>query len=183
MAGQGGTPADGEARRDFGNTWQAVTQAAEGDARLVLCDTAEFDSAAWETLGYRSRGHWRGLTQERGFTVRNGVVHLFRREGELGGATCPAPVSYLRDISFWIDDPFGFSEEKLLHVVRETAGDGVDTELLFLEEWRQDQKISRTYRVTYSSIVLAFSRERANASQFALRDAIEDGSLAGVSLR
>lgn len=181
MAGQGGTAADGQAQRAFGNTWQVVTQAAEGD--MVLCETASFDAASWESLGYRSRGHWRGLTQERGFAVSDGVIHLFRREGELGRAICPAPVGYPRDVSFWLDDPSTFCEGALLRVVRDTAGVGVDTELLFLEEWRRDEKISRTYRVTYSSVVLAFSRQHANTCQFALRDAIDGGFLSGASLR
>lgn len=181
VAGQGGTAADGEAQREYGNTWQAVTQAAEGG--LVLCETASFDAASWESLGYRSRGHWRGLTQERSFTVRDGVVHLFRREGELGGATCPAPVRYERDISFWLDDPSTFSDDTLLRVVRDTAGVGVDTEVLLLEEWRRDGNVSRTYRVTYSSAVLAFSRLSANAARFRFRDAIEAGFVKEASLR
>lgn len=181
VAGQGGTAADGEAQRDLGNTWQAVTQAAEGG--MVLCETAFFDAAAWESLGYRSRGHWRGLAQEREFNVRDGIVHLFRREGELGRAICPAPIRYPRDISFWLDDPSTFSEETLMHVVRDTAGVGVDSEVLLLEDWRRDDKISRTYRVTYSSVILAFSRQRANACQFALRDAVEGGLVGGASLR
>lgn len=181
VAGQGGTEADGEAQRDYGNTWQAVTQAAE--AGMVLCDTAHFDAAAWETLGYQSRGHWRGLTQERGFTVRDGVVHLFRREGELeAGMRNPAPVSHPRDVSFWVDDDT-FSEETLFRVVRETAGAGVDAEVHLLEEWRCEEKRSRTYRVTYSSVVQAFSRSRATTCQFALRDAIEGGLVRGALLR
>ena len=181
VAGQGGTAADGEAQRDYGNTWQAVTQAAEGG--MVLCETATFDAASWETLGYRSRGHWRGLTQERGFSVRDGVVHLFRRESELDGATCPAPVRYPRDISFWVDDPSTFDIAALLDVVRDTAGAGVDVEVVLLEEWQHDEKTSRTYRINYSSSVLAFSRQRANVCQFALRDAIEGGFVKGATLR
>eukprot|EP00740_Mantoniella_antarctica_P023304 CAMPEP_0198682450 /NCGR_PEP_ID=MMETSP1468-20131203/8723_1 /TAXON_ID=1461545 /ORGANISM="Mantoniella sp, Strain CCMP1436" /LENGTH=244 /DNA_ID=CAMNT_0044425389 /DNA_START=254 /DNA_END=985 /DNA_ORIENTATION=+ len=47
VAGQGGTVADGEAQRDFGNSWQVVTQAAKGNARLVLCQTKTFDASAW----------------------------------------------------------------------------------------------------------------------------------------
>jgi len=43
-------------------------------------------------------------------------------------------------------------------VVVETAGDGVDTEMVLTEEWQGDGRLSRTYRVTYSSTVLAFSR-------------------------
>ena len=35
---------DGDAQRDYGNTWQAATQAAEGGFMLV--DTALFDAAA-----------------------------------------------------------------------------------------------------------------------------------------
>ena len=181
VAGQGGTAADGEARRDYGNTWQVVTQAAEGG--MVLCETATFDASSWEILGYRSRGHWRGLTQERGFAVRDGVVHLFRREGELDGATCPSPVRYPRDVSFWVNDPSTFSEATLHHVIRDTAGAGVDVEVFLLDEWQQDEKMSRTYRITYFSSVLAFTRQRANVCQFALRNAIEDGLVKGATLR
>ena len=78
-----GTVTDGDAQRDYGNTWQAATQAAEGG--FVLVDTA---------LSMRrvKRGiavPWRGLTQERG-QVRAGVVH-YSAEGELDGVTCPEP--------------------------------------------------------------------------------------------
>ena len=41
VAGQGGTPADGVHRRDFGNTWMVSEQAAKGD--FVLCATEPFD--------------------------------------------------------------------------------------------------------------------------------------------
>ena len=59
-----------------------MTQAAEGG--LVLVDTTLFCASEWEELGYRSRGHWRGLKQERSFTVKDGIVHLFRRCGGAG---------------------------------------------------------------------------------------------------
>lgn len=182
VAGQGGTATDGDAQREYGNTWQAASQAAEGG--LVLVDTAPFDAAAWEARGYRSRGHWRGLTQERGFQVRDGVVHLFRREGELDGAICPEPVTYYRDVSFWVSNPDCFSEATLHDVVQDTAGCGVDATCSTLEEYvHEDGRVSRTIRVAYSSRVLAYSKQRANASQFALRDAFEAGWVPGSELR
>lgn len=182
VAGQGGTPSDGDARREYGNTWQAAIQAAEGG--LVLIDTAHFDAEAWESRGYRSRGHWRGLTRERSFQVRDGVVHLFRREGELGDAKCPAPVPHIRDISFWVDLE-RFEESTLLHVVSDSAGVGVDvTDVKTLEEHvHSDGRLSRTIRVTYSSTTLAYTRQCANVSQFALRDALEEGRVRGAILR
>ena len=189
VAGQGGTAADGDVRRDYGNTWQPATQAAEGG--LVLVNTAPFDASAWSERGYVSRGHWRSRTlgrpesQERSFTVRDGVVHMFRREGELGEVTFPShALTYTRDISMWITRPETFSEETLLDVVHETAGKGVEAEVSTLEVHEHDDgRVSRTIRIIYSSSILAYSRTRANVSQFALRDALEAGRVSGVELR
>ena len=189
VAGQGGTAADGVVRRDYGDTWQAATQAAEGG--FVLVNTSPFDASAWSARGYVSRGHWRSRTlgapesQERSFTVRDGVVHMFRREGELGEATCPShALTHTRDVSMWITRPETFREETLLDVVRETAGKGVEAEVTTLEVHQHDDgRVSRTIRIIYSSSVLAYSRARANVSQFALRDALETGRVSGVELR
>jgi hypothetical protein len=185
VAGQGGTAADGDVRRDYGNTWQAATQAAEGG--LVLVGTAPFDATAWCEQGYVSRGHWRSRpkSQERSFTVRDGVVHMFRREGELQEATCPShALAYTRDVSMWITSTETFREKTLLDVVHETAGKGVDIEVSTLEVHNhEDGRLSRTIRIKYTSAVLAYTRARANVSQFALRDALEAGRVSGAELR
>ena len=185
VAGQGGTAADGDARREYGNTWRAATQAAEGG--LVLVNTAPFDATAWNDRGYVSRGHWRSRpdSQERSFTVRDGVVHMFRREGELQEKTCQShALTYTRDVSMWITGVEMFSEETLLDVVHETAGEGVDVEVSTLEVHKhEDGRLSRTIRIKYSSAVLAYTRARANVSQFALRDALEAGRVCGAALR
>ena len=185
VAGQGGTAADGDARREYGNTWRAATQAAEGG--LVLVNKAPFDATAWNDRGYVSRGHWRSRpdSQERSFTVRDGVVHMFRREGELQEKTCQShALTYTRDVSMWITGVEMFSEETLLDVVHETAGEGVDVEVSTLEVHKhEDGRLSRTIRIKYSSAVLAYTRARANVSQFALRDALEAGRVCGAALR
>lgn len=185
VAGQGGTAADGDARRDYGNTWQVATQAAEGG--LVLVNTAPFDASAWNDRGYVSRGHWRSRpeSQERSFTVRDGVVHMFRREGELEEKTSLShALMYTRDVSMWITGAEMFSEATLLDVVRETAGKGVDVQVSTLEVHKhEDGRLSRTIRIKYSSAVLAYTRARANVSQFALRDALEAGRVCGAELR
>jgi hypothetical protein len=54
------------------------------------------------------------------------VVHLFRRETELGGATCPWPVEYARDVSVFVD-PNVFSDEEFARVARASAGRGVES--------------------------------------------------------
>ena len=104
--------------------------------------------------------------------------------GELDGATCPEPVTYYRDVSFWVTDPDCFSEATLHDVVKDTAGYSVDATCSTFEEYvHEDGRVSRTIRVAYSSRMLAYSKQRANASQFALRDAFEAGRVPGSELR
>ena len=155
--------------------------------KVVLVNTAPFDASAWNDRGYVSRGHWRSRpeSQERSFTVRDGVVHMFRREGELKEKTCLShALMYTRDVSMWITGAEMFSEATLLDVVRETAGKGVDVQVSTLEVHKhEDGRLSRTIRIKYSSAVLAYTRARANVSQFALRDALEAGRVCGAELR
>ncbi|XP_034405618.1 ferredoxin-fold anticodon-binding domain-containing protein 1 isoform X2 [Cyclopterus lumpus] len=67
--GQGGTPAD-QPRREWHNSWQVAAMAAE--AHLVLSDVHAFERENYQSYkctGYRS--------QDKGFHVEKGLLHVF----------------------------------------------------------------------------------------------------------
>lgn len=69
--GQGGTPAD-QPKREWHNSWQVAAMAAE--AHLILSDVHPFESERYQSYkctGYRS--------QDKGFHVEKGLVHVFTR--------------------------------------------------------------------------------------------------------
>ncbi|XP_056263524.1 ferredoxin-fold anticodon-binding domain-containing protein 1 isoform X2 [Pseudoliparis swirei] len=69
--GQGGTPAD-QPRREWHNSWQVVAMAAE--AHLILSDVRPFERENYQSYkctGYRS--------QDKGFHVEKGLLHVFTR--------------------------------------------------------------------------------------------------------
>ncbi|XP_042355230.1 ferredoxin-fold anticodon-binding domain-containing protein 1 [Plectropomus leopardus] len=69
--GQGGTPAD-QPKREWHNSWQVAAMAAE--AHLILSDVHAFESEKYQSYkctGYRS--------QDKGFHVGKGLVHVFTR--------------------------------------------------------------------------------------------------------
>ncbi|CAK6953853.1 ferredoxin-fold anticodon-binding domain-containing protein 1 [Scomber scombrus] len=69
--GQGGTPMD-QPRREWHNSWQVATMAAE--AHLILSDVQPFESEkyrSYKCTGYRS--------QDKGFHVENALLHAFTR--------------------------------------------------------------------------------------------------------
>ncbi|XP_060910840.1 ferredoxin-fold anticodon-binding domain-containing protein 1 [Labrus mixtus] len=69
--GQGGTPAD-HPKREWHNSWQVAAMAAE--AQLILNDVRPFESGNYQSYkctGYRS--------QDKGFHVEKGLVHVFTR--------------------------------------------------------------------------------------------------------
>ncbi|KAM8899202.1 ferredoxin-fold anticodon-binding domain-containing protein 1 [Spinachia spinachia] len=69
--GQGGTPAD-QPKREWHNSWQVAAMAAE--AHLILKDVLPFEKEKYQRYkctGYRS--------QDKGFHVENGLLHVFTR--------------------------------------------------------------------------------------------------------
>ncbi|XP_033955213.1 ferredoxin-fold anticodon-binding domain-containing protein 1 isoform X1 [Pseudochaenichthys georgianus] len=69
--GQGGTPAD-HPKREWHNSWQVVAMAAE--AHLILSHVHSFESDKYQSYkctGYRS--------QDKGFHVEKGLLHVFTR--------------------------------------------------------------------------------------------------------
>ncbi|XP_034745310.1 ferredoxin-fold anticodon-binding domain-containing protein 1 [Etheostoma cragini] len=69
--GQGGTPAD-HPQREWHNSWQVVAMAAE--AQLILSEVRPFESEKYQSYkctGYRS--------QDKGFHVEKGLLHVFTR--------------------------------------------------------------------------------------------------------
>ncbi|XP_074468290.1 ferredoxin-fold anticodon-binding domain-containing protein 1 isoform X1 [Sebastes fasciatus] len=69
--GQGGTPAD-HPKREWHNSWQVAAMAAE--AHLILSDVCPFESEKYQSYkctGYRS--------QDKGFHVEKGLLHVFTR--------------------------------------------------------------------------------------------------------
>ncbi|KAM6984112.1 ferredoxin-fold anticodon-binding domain-containing protein 1 [Tautogolabrus adspersus] len=69
--GQGGTPVD-HPKREWHNSWQVTAMAAE--AHLILNDVHPFESGKYQSYkctGYRS--------QDKGFHVEKGLVHVFTR--------------------------------------------------------------------------------------------------------
>ncbi|KAL6098605.1 fdxacb1 [Pungitius sinensis] len=69
--GQGGTPAD-QPKREWHNSWQVAAMAAE--AHLILKDVRPFEKEKYQSYkctGYRS--------QDKGFHVENGLLHVFTR--------------------------------------------------------------------------------------------------------
>ena len=191
VAGQGGTPADGVHRRDFGNTWMVSEQAAKGD--FVLCATEPFDYEAWRECEYTPTGHWRGLTSgARSFVARDGVVHAFARPGEMPAthARCPHPVTHRRAFSIWIDEESrgGFREPELERTVKRAVSPGVHVASLTRMEpndWTcpSTGRTSRTYVVELTSTTLAWDGRRATEEQFRVREALATGRVPGAELR
>ncbi|XP_075957895.1 ferredoxin-fold anticodon-binding domain-containing protein 1 [Anarhichas minor] len=69
--GQGGTPAD-QPKREWHNSWQVAAMAAE--AHLILSDVHPFEREkhqSYKCTGYRS--------QDKGFHVEKGLLHVFTR--------------------------------------------------------------------------------------------------------
>ncbi|XP_068456575.1 ferredoxin-fold anticodon-binding domain-containing protein 1 [Clinocottus analis] len=69
--GQGGTPAD-QPKREWHNSWQVAAMAAE--AHLILSDVHPFERENYQSYkctGYRS--------QDKGFHVEKGLLHVFTR--------------------------------------------------------------------------------------------------------
>ncbi|XP_007245291.2 ferredoxin-fold anticodon-binding domain-containing protein 1 [Astyanax mexicanus] len=69
--GQGGTPYDNP-MREWHNSWQAVSMAAE--AGLILSDIRPFDCDQFQ--GYRCTGY---RSQDKGFHVEGALTHIFTR--------------------------------------------------------------------------------------------------------
>ena len=102
-AGQGGTPADGKAQREWGNSWQLTEMAAA--AGLVLVAAPAFQATRWEAAGYRSRGHRRGVQGERAFRTEGAVSHcVMRWTPALGDALWPP--THEHHVSFWLPSPW-----------------------------------------------------------------------------
>lgn len=93
--GQGGTEIDGEARREWGNCWQAVCRA--GDVGMVLRGAFAFDASAWSAFGYAPRGRSSRGTGE--FHVQRSVTHVFCPE-KCGIVGVCSP-SWRHDIGLW----------------------------------------------------------------------------------
>ena len=173
--GQGGTSIDGVALRDYGNSWQAYTHGAE--AGLLMIDVAAFDDAGWRALGYESRGHWRSADAERGFRTEQGACHVFCRESERPiGAFCEHAQTFERDVSLWCDD-----DEDGESIIREQftlALNGADIQLdvARIDEYRdpESNRISRTYRVMYTSRTVALTRQKVNLYNDSARRALGD---------
>jgi hypothetical protein len=102
-AGQGGTPADSKAQREWGNSWQLTEMAAA--AGLVLVAAPVFQASDWEKAGYRSRGHRRGVQGERAFRTEGAVSHcVMEWTPALGDALWPP--SHEHHVSFWLPSPW-----------------------------------------------------------------------------
>mmetsp|Transcript_15331 Transcript_15331/g.29465 ORF Transcript_15331/g.29465 Transcript_15331/m.29465 type:complete len:418 (-) Transcript_15331:340-1593(-) len=173
-AGQGGTPADAQHRRESSDSWQLVDMA--GDSSLLLTCAEPFNHEGWSERGYRTTGCWRGLgrgTRTQGFRSRGAVVHTFKAEGE--GVECIFPSTYQRDVSVWadhwIDSTYDSirSTELIAAVANQVAahvgplGDTVKS-ISLIEVWRRpaDARCSVHLRITYCSAVFGLSQRKVN---------------------
>jgi hypothetical protein len=118
--GQGGTEADAECRRSWGNSWQVVNEAQRAPSNLVLRSAFSFDAPSWASVGYGSRGRGgKGLGE---FRTSGAVTHVFVPENTgVAGVCCPI---YAHDVGFWCN-PRGASssngDEKDAETRREAA--------------------------------------------------------------
>jgi hypothetical protein len=188
VAGQGGTPADGEALRAAGNSWQLGLQAAEGG--LVLAAATPFDHDAWAACGYLSAGCWRGLgrqssTREQGFRTAAAVVHTLLPQGA-PGALAPWPERFIFDVSLWLAGSFwpdalaagavapqAFADE-VLRVARAAVGVDALAEASVVNVWRRpaDGRLSFCVRLVYCAPARALSAAGALALHEAVREAL-----------
>lgn len=176
--GQGGTRADGERMREYGNSWQTYSRGAENG--MLLVEATTFADEAWRAEGYQSRGHWRGLGDERGFVTDGGVVHVFCDEDRARalGLECDHCVPFTRDVSVWAAESAEDADSAT--AVREAfegATGDADARVVSVErvdEWRDEStgRLSETFRVEYSSRTLALTRERVNGWNDAARLAL-----------
>ena len=181
--GQGGTIADGDRRREYGNSWQCYARGAENGALLV--EAVRFEDAAWRERGYASRGHWRGLRAERGFLTEGGVVHVFCAESRARelGLECDHCVPFTRDVSVWAsaDDDDSASTVRRAFDLARGDFDARVSSVERIDAWRDDSgRTSETFRVEYTSRTVALTRARVNAWNDAARIALGD-RLRGVA--
>lgn len=186
VAGQGGTPADGDARRDAGNSWKLAEQAAAGG--LVLAAAEAFDHAAWASLGYASAGCWRGVgrperpSRELGFRTAAAVVHTLLPAGA-PGAVAPWPSRFAYDVSLWLGGswdavaertPLAFAEE--VHRVAQSVvgADALGDSAGVVNVWRRpaDGRLSVCVRLTYCAPARALNAAAAAALHDAVRQAL-----------
>jgi hypothetical protein len=192
-AGQGGTGADGSARRVYGDSWMLGLQAAEGG--LVLCDAEPFDEARWTALGYRPSGHYRGLgqlerTMDKRFRTVAGVVHTLLPEGS-PGAVSPWPQCFDYDASFWVGrqwsgtlagDPQAatpFAEAALAAAQAAVGPEAVHfVRLVNLWQRPEDGRVSVCLRFSYAAAAQAVTTARA----LLMHEAVKSGVAQAMQL-
>lgn len=163
--GQGGTPADCQAR-GYENSWKIVEMAAE--AGLVLTVVEPFRGESY--LSYSPTGY-RG--QSKGFLLEGALTHVFRFPGT---SKSLYPPSYVHDVSFWCNSPHQFDEEKLKKIVDRETEDLVESlSCIDIFEASSDtsKRVSYCYRLVYCSKKMALSRTRARDLQLKVRAALE----------
>jgi hypothetical protein len=189
VAGQGGTPADGAARRVDGNSWQLALQAAQGG--LVLARTTPFDHDGWAACGYASAGCWRGLgretaTREVGFRTAAAVVHTLLPQGA-PGAVAAWPLRFELDVSLWLAGeraaavargalaPQAFADE-VLRVARRAVGEDALEGASVVNVWTRpaDGRLSFCVRLAYCAPARALDAAGARALHDAVRAALPD---------
>ncbi|RHY83073.1 hypothetical protein DYB37_000856 [Aphanomyces astaci] len=163
-AGQGGTPAE-TIVRPVGDTWQ-VAQCAASSA-LTLLNVHAVPTDALFKLGYNNVGH---RLQEKAFRTHASLTHVFCRES-LGKVACH-PLTWTRDISFWVSDTF--AEDKLAPVIEGVYGPKVNVFLENIDVYTDDQgRRAKGYRLTLSSRTMALSKEYVNAKTDEVTDILD----------
>ncbi|OQR92444.1 hypothetical protein ACHHYP_03698 [Achlya hypogyna] len=163
-AGQGGTPAETIVRA-FGDTWQVASCAAT--AGFMLYHVHETPVDALFELGYNSVGH---RLQEKAFRTAAALTHVFVLESL--GETAFFPLTWSRDISFWIND--GFSEAKLLPVLQTIFGPRVTINFEKIDEYVNEAgRQAYGYRLTLSSSTMSLSKEYINSKCDEVVDALD----------
>ncbi|ETW01836.1 hypothetical protein H310_06407 [Aphanomyces invadans] len=163
-AGQGGTPEE-IIVRPVGDTWQVAQCAAS--AALMLFHVHPVPTDALFKLGYNSVGH---RLQEKAFRTHDSLTHIFCRESL--GILAHHPLTWTRDISFWIGA--GFTEDKMAHVVEDVYGPKVDVCLEHIDEYTNDQgRYAKGYRLTLSSRTMALSKEYVNTKTDEVTDVLD----------
>ena len=169
VGGQGGTPADPEPRRKYGDTWQIVDLATRSGFILQNVHQSKDAISGLVQRGYTQKGYRQG---DRAFATKSPVTHVFQLAS---AATSPAAwaVAWRHDIGFWID-PQTFTYEMFAEIARRVAGDDIDIQFGLLDRYVSDDgKHARTYSMIMSSRKRAFSKIAARDLALNIRTSVE----------
>lgn len=157
--GQGGTPAEFQARKNT-DTWQVQNAAAECGlllTRVAACPMDELQIQGYECTGFRPQGlrsSNANKQQSKQFCTEGALVHIFTKESVSSPRVFSAfPLVWSHDVSFWT--PEVFEEEDLRTALINSCCDpsctaeSCEVFLKLVDEYVSPEgKKSRTYRLS-----------------------------------